>query len=220
MINLLTLQKVKKHLYQYFVVALLLLSSFQAAAQMKIYTRGVKIKDFTSKTTKVVLGGPQVFADALREEVSSLWSVSPYEFCTEGDYEKLKGSNDYYFLHLCPRDSVMFLTLDKGGKEGETNPLLQGFNLADIPVFSQGDPSPSSVEYMAAFVDMMQNFIEAALRSEPVAYKGLKGSVQPKRRGANPVTLDISPLSSSGPRYRLVFDADTHVLYSYGRFSR
>lgn len=220
MINLLTLQKVKKHLYQYFVVALLLLSSLQAAAQMKIYTRGVKIKDFTSKTTKVVLGGPESFSDALREEVASLWSISPYEFCTEADYKKLKSSNDFYFLHLASRDSIMFLSLDKGGKDGETNPLLQAFNLAELPVFGLGDPSPENIGYMAAFVDMIQNFMEAALKSESVSYKGLKGSAQPKRKDANPVTLDITPVDSPGPRYRIVFDADTHVLYSYGRFAK
>lgn len=204
----------------YLALAFVLLSCIQAPAQMKIYTRGVKIKDFTSKTTKVVLDGPESFKDALREEVASLWSVSPYEFCTGADYEKIRSSNDFYFLHLSARDSVMFLALDKGGRDGETNPLLQGFNLAELPVFAQGDDFPASVEHMAAFVDMIQNFMEAALKNESVAYKGLKASAQPKRRGANPVTLNISPLSSPGPRYNLVFDADTHVLYSYGRFSR
>ena len=68
------------------------------AKQAKIQTRKVKLSDFTTKTTKVVLCGGQLFDDALQEEMARRWLVSPYEFCTLAEYEKLKSSPDYYFL--------------------------------------------------------------------------------------------------------------------------
>ena len=68
------------------------------AKQAKIQTRKVKLSDFTTKTTKVVLCGGSLFDDALQEEMARRWLVSPYEFCSLAEYEKLKSSPDYYFL--------------------------------------------------------------------------------------------------------------------------
>ena len=52
------------------------------AKQAKIQTRKVKLSDFTTKTTKVVLSGGALFDDALQEEMARRWLVSPYEFCS------------------------------------------------------------------------------------------------------------------------------------------
>jgi len=207
---------------KYLVILALTLLPLGADAQMKVYTRSVKLKDFTSKTTKVVLGGTDDFNTALREEVFSLWSISPYEFCNAEDFKKIRTNNDYYFLHPEVSAGIVFLVLEKGGKAQEADPLKQGFTLASLPICGEKDSSGDNLQYMAAFVDIIQNFMEAALRNESVSYKGIKASTQPKGRGAKPVTLDIKPdpASDDGPRYRLVFDEDTHVLYSYGRFAR
>ena len=71
-----------------------------AGAQAQINTKKVKIGDFTQKTTKVVLNGNPFMDGALKEEVSARWRVSPFEFCTLEEFDKIKTSEDYYFLTM------------------------------------------------------------------------------------------------------------------------
>ena len=69
-----------------------------AGAQAQINTKKMKIGDFTEKVTKVVLTGRGFYDAALKNEVAANWRVSPYEFCTLEEFEKLKYYDDYYFL--------------------------------------------------------------------------------------------------------------------------
>ena len=70
----------------FFVLAGMALSYGQA----KITTRKIRLSDFPTKTTKVVLAGNEILNTALREEVSRRWMASPYEFCTLEEYEANK----------------------------------------------------------------------------------------------------------------------------------
>lgn len=105
-----------------------LLLATDALGQAQITTRREKLKDFTSKTTKVVLTGDEFLDEALKESVASTWTVSPYEFCTNEEFQGIKTNDNFYFLMVVKgqfrRESepgIDLLTLVKGG-EGAENP--------------------------------------------------------------------------------------------------
>ena len=208
---------------------LLCCAPLQAQKQKKsaknIYTRGYRIQDFRSKTTRIVLGGPEELRSALREDATSLWTLSPYEFCDEQDYEKGKESDGYF---LFPRTSkgLIFLSLQKSG----ANPLT----LISIPVC--GEKEFSTLTYMSAFLSIIQDYVEAAIGSEFKAYFGLKSTCKflpwGKKVYKDPsdaaksfhssdpdaavqviITPDGNPKSK--PRHKYVFGAAEYELYSY-----
>ena len=62
------------------ILALSFLLSLPAAGQAKqatIQTRKVRLSDFPTKTTKVVLAGSEMFNNALQEEMARRWLASP-----------------------------------------------------------------------------------------------------------------------------------------------
>ena len=205
---------------------LALCAPLQAQKQpKKFYTRGYRIQDFRSKTTKIVLDGPDELQDALREDATSVWSLSPYEFCQPREYESGKGA-DCYFLVPHTSKGFIWLTLSKGGG----NP----FTLLSIPVCSEKDFS--TLIYMPAFLSIVQDYTEAAMASEFKAYMGLKSALHHRPAGkkvykdpsdaakafhsSNPdaavqviITPDGNPKST--PRHKYVFGASDYVLYSY-----
>ena len=95
-----------------------------ASAQAQINTKKVKIADFTQKVTKVVLPGNAFYDGAFQEVISSRWRVSPYEFCDLSEFEKLKNSDQYYFMMMTQgqfrketEPGIQFITLVKGGSD-------------------------------------------------------------------------------------------------------
>ncbi len=150
------------------------------AKQAKIQTRKVKLSDFTTKTTKVVLSGGALFDDALQEEMARRWLVSPYEFCTLDEYEKLKGSPDYYFLIPASTKTrkeaepgIVTLTLLKGGAEKDEDPEKVGFDVISIPCAAAESPSGREFVFLPAFLDIIQRFMNEAMTSDRVSYGGL-----------------------------------------------
>lgn len=218
--------------------AAVLLLSLSVWGQKRIYTRSFMIQDFKSKTTKVVLDESNAFNAALRQEITSLWTVSPYEFCTKAEYDKQKNSPDCYFLHAETEKDIVFLTLSRGGKEDDADALKRPVTVLSIPVSGTRDTSGRSSVYMPAFISLMQDFTEAAMNSEMVAYQGLKAikTKAPKdlRIYTDPdeaadaflsnyegsaVQLIISADGSSAgkPRYKMVIGTSGYELYSYGK---
>ena len=63
-------------------LALCLVMGLSALAQGTVTTRSHRLADFTDKVTKIVLPGNELLDGALREEIVTRWSVSPFEFCT------------------------------------------------------------------------------------------------------------------------------------------
>ena len=150
------------------------------AKQAKIQTRKVKLSDFTTKTTKVVLCGGEMFDDALQEEMARRWLVSPYEFCTLDEYERLKGSPDYYFLIPAStrtkkevEPGIVTLTLLKGGLEKSDDPEKVGFDVITIPCAAAESPSGREFVFLPAFIDIIQRFMNEAMTSDRVSYGGL-----------------------------------------------
>ena len=163
-----------KALLQRFFLFLVLSSACLPAQAQQMYTRKARLADFPTRTLKVVAGGNSFLELSLKEEISSRWRVSPFEFCTVGEYESLKEDNGYYFLHLGTEEGIAFLILSKGGKEDESDNLKKPFEVVRIPIASIGDPSGRELMYMGAFIDIVQAFAEEAMISDQAAYSGLK----------------------------------------------
>ena len=150
------------------------------AKQARIQTRKVKLSDFTTKTTKVVLAGSELFDNALQEEMARRWLVSPYEFCTIAEYESLKNSPDYYFLIPAgtrtkkeTEPGIVCLTLMKGGLEKSDDPEKVGFDVISIPCAAAEQPSGREFVFLPAFIDIIQGFMNEAMTSDRIGYGGL-----------------------------------------------
>ena len=219
-------------------LTLALLACCWAAAfgQGKVYTRKLRLADFPTKTTKMVLAGNSFLELALREEIAARWRISPFEFCTPDEYGRLRSSADYYFLTLAQDDGIAFLVLSKGGKEGEKDQLRQAFEVVRMPMASVDDPTGRELVFMGAFLDVIQRFVEEAMISDKTAYGGLSAGNALSLRGRT-VYLDpdaadeaflreeagallavtIAP-NPAGPRsscYKMLISADTHELFFF-----
>lgn len=150
-----------------------------AFAQAQITTKKMKLQDFTSKTTKVVLTGNAMFDGFMQKELKNCWNLSPVDFITLDQYEQLKSNPDYYFLMNVKgqfrKESVPgieFLTLVKGGlgSEGQINDL---FEVVTMPLRSADDPSGREFEMLGAILDVIQDYVKSSIESDINAYAGL-----------------------------------------------
>lgn len=206
-----------------------------ATAQKRIYTRSFKMQDFRSKTTKVVLGGSDVFNAALRQEVTSLWTVSPYEFCSPAEYEKQKNNPETYFLYTESSRGIVYLTLGRGGNDAANDAFKRPLTVVSIPVAGEADATGNTLQYLPAFISIIQDYADRAIDSEFAAYRGL-GAISKRIpadvtlitdpeeasaafTGCQPATAVRITITPSGrpedkPRYRITFRTDTYEFYS------
>ena len=163
------------------IVVLMLVLACSAAApaagQAKINTKKLKIADLATRTTKVVLGAGDIVASALRDEVSARWRISPYEFCTVEEYNALKDNSDYYFLLIARSEEkkyrgLLTLTLMKGGKPKAEDPQKRPVEVASLPISSAGFPSGREVVFLPALLDILQDYVTKAMRSDGAGYTG------------------------------------------------
>jgi len=157
-------------------------------AQAKIVTKKLKISDFTTKTTKVVLTGNELFDIPYKEEVSRRWRVSPFEFCTREEYSSMKTNPEYYFL--VPMEGqfkkekepgLCFLVLEKGGVEDSNDPNNEALVVVQVPYASVGQTSGRETVLIPAVLDIVQDYTLRAMTSDLAGYTGL--SVYAKRMG-------------------------------------
>ncbi len=208
-----------------------------SSAQGRLYTRKARLEDFPTRTTKVVIGGSSFLGFTFREEITTRWRISPYEFCSPEEYEALKSDNAYYFLEIASDKGVAFLILSKGGREDDEDNLRKPFEVVRIPIASVGDPSGKELMFMGAFIDIMQAFVEDAMVSDQAAYSGLKWYNSRKFKGKSiyvndadavdslylaggkdallGVTVAPTVISSGSRCYKMLISADSHELYYY-----
>ena len=163
-----------------------LLLTTDALGQAQITTRREKLKDFTSKTTKVVLTGDEFLDEAVKESVAATWTVSPYEFCSNEEFQNLKGNADFYFLMVVKgqfrRESepgIDMLTLVKGG-EGADKSINDMFEVVSFPLRSTEDPSGREFVLLPAFLKIIQEHTTSLPDTEMKAYSNI-GAKDSKR---------------------------------------
>ena len=156
-----------------------ILFSADLFAQAQIYTRKEKLKDITAKTTKIVLTGDEMLDEALKESVAASWTMSPYEFCTSGEFEKLKTSDKFYFLLVVKgqqrkesEPGIDMLTLVKGG-EGASKSINDMLEVVTFPLRSATEPSGREFVLLPAFLNIIQEHAQNLISSEVKAYSTL-----------------------------------------------
>ena len=163
------------------IAGILLILAFYAPlsayGQARINTKKVKIADLATRTTKVVLGSGDIMDSALRYEVSARWRISPYEFCTAEEYNSLKENSDYYFLLVARAEEkryrgMLTLTLMKGGKAKSEDPQKRPVDVASLPLCSSAFPSGREVVFLPALLDILQDYVSKAMRSDGAGYAG------------------------------------------------
>ena len=156
-----------------------LLFSADLFGQAQIYTRKEKLKDITAKTTKVVLSGDEMLDEAIKESVAASWTMSPYEFCTGQEFEKIKTSDKFYFLLVVKgqqrkeaEPGIDMLTLVKGG-EGASKSINDMLEVVTFPLRSATEPSGREFILLPAFLNIIQEHAQGLLSSEVKAYSTL-----------------------------------------------
>lgn len=219
--------------YFTFILAAVLLQITASAEDGKFYTKKVLLEDFTAKMTKVVLTGNAMADAVIREEVSSRWYLSPYEFCEVKDYEALKERPDYYFIHFVRNDDVLFMSLDKGGTKDDPDIRKRCFEVVSIPVSGADRQTMENLEYMSAYVDIIQDFVKMAMASDSKAYSGIQ--VFNRNLSGKEICLDAAKarelfaeeeygtligITASAERphigswcYKMLISTDTHELF-------
>ncbi len=155
-----------------------LLLTTDVLGQVQITTRREKLKDFTSKTTKVVLTGDEFLDEALKESVAATWTVTPYEFCSNDEFQKLKSNDSFYFLMVVKgqfrRESepgIDMLTLVKGGEESAD--INDMFEVVSFPLRPTEDPSGREFVMLPAFLKIIQEHTISLTDTEMKAYSSI-----------------------------------------------
>ena len=168
-------------------LAMLTLSS-DLFGQAQIYTRKEKLKDLTAKTVKVVMTGDEVLDEALKQSVTNAWTISPYEFCSGEEFQKIKTDNKYYFLIVVKgqqrkeaEPGIDLLTFVKGG-EGADKSINDMFEVVTFPFRSAEDPSGREFLMLPAFLTIMQEHAIGLTSSEVKAYSSLGATDSKKLR--------------------------------------
>lgn len=169
-----------------------------AQANIQIVTKKMKLDDFTTKTTKVVLpSGTGFYSNILQDEIRSKWRVSPYEFCTTEEFESLKGNDEYYFLVTVSgkfrkenEPGLNLLTLVKGGKT-ESDSIDDLLEIVTVPVCSVENPNGREAIYLGALLDIIQKHALSSMERNISAYGGL-GATTSKLKDAKDKQIIIA----------------------------
>lgn len=161
------------------ILMVLALLPLTGSAQAQIDTKKVKISDFTSKVTKVVLTGNMFYDSSLQSEIASKWHVSPFEFCTMQEFESLKKDDSYYFLLTVAgqfrkesEPGLTFLTLVKGGEKAGTG-ISNMLEIVSFPFASAEDPSGREYVFFSSILDIIQSHALASMERDIDGYTGL-----------------------------------------------
>lgn len=163
----------KSQLTKYLLLVLMAFLPVLAYAQGKVYTRKVRIADFPIRTAMVVIDPDSQLCSLIREEVVSRWRISPYEFCSPQDYDRLKTRNDLYFLRIEEDGGIVYLVFSKGGVEKDDDPRKEYLEVVRLPAAVKNSEQATE-NFVDAYVDIIQRFVEDAASSDNVAYSGLK----------------------------------------------
>lgn len=133
---------------------------------------------FGAKITKVVIPSTSLADLMLRDAVNKGWRISPFEFCTMEEYNKIKEDPNYFFLlrvdgrfrsELEPK--VEYLTLVKGGPEVKKG-LYSSQNIITLPLQEIDNSSGTNLFLLPVYIDLIQNYIYKVQDNISLAFKG------------------------------------------------
>ncbi|MBO4447013.1 MAG: hypothetical protein J5764_02680 [Bacteroidales bacterium] len=208
----------KRFLAVFVSVLALLGFSLDCTAQARLYTRKFILENFSTVILKVVPSGNKLLDLCLKDAIYGNWNISPYEICDPDDFDALHADPSNYILCIVSIDGLVYLSLDKGGKQGDKDALKRPMNVARLPIATREDFGSRSFSYLPAWIDMLQEYVSEASAHEKTAYLGL-GYHNKWPLPEEYTTLEFIPRNPGRGTvaWRIVYDQDTHVLYRYTR---
>jgi hypothetical protein len=164
---------------RYFIMLLLSLSLTSGAyAQRFIRETRNTFTSFGAKVTKVVLPSNTLPDMVLRDAVNKGWRISPFEFCSMEEYEKLKNDTSFFFLMRVDgkykkdlEAKIEYLTLIQGGPEVKRG-AYSNKNIINLPIHESEDVSGANLHLLPIYVDIIQNHIYKIQKDVTLAFKG------------------------------------------------
>ncbi len=146
----------------------------------KVSSKYESIENFSSKTTMVVLpydgSIPNIM---LRQVIKEQWYLSPYEYCTQEEFETLKTNPDYYFLIKVVETQgdkellgVEKLSLRKGGAQAQEG-IDKMPELISIPLqILDSELTDDEIQLISLSADIIQDYVIETVRMEGDPYIG------------------------------------------------
>jgi hypothetical protein len=148
------------------------------SAQRVIKEAKNNFNNFGTKVTKVVLPGTGLVDMSIIDAIKKGWKISPYEFCTPAEYDKIKEDTSFYFLMRTdgifgneyePR--LEYLTLIKGGPEFRKG-LFSSADIISLPLQAKDDESGQILSFIPAYIDIIQNYIYKVQKGILLSFTG------------------------------------------------
>ena len=125
-------------------------------------------RDIPARMTKVVIASDNSMTDLIfKDAVEQSWNISPFEFCSYEEFDRIKSDTNYYFLmridkmHRSESDPVMeFVCFLKGNGKAEGDNISAMPELIALPLFPENDNSDRIYSYLPAYMNIIQNYIQ------------------------------------------------------------
>lgn len=154
---------------KYILTAICALLPLLSTAQAQLQTKNFRISDICERTLEIVLTGDIMMDAEMREEIPNVWHISPYEFCTQKQFEERKRSEEYYFLTVTDsyfgRNSgscIRSLTLFKGDPDaGEGTDGM--YRITTIPFYGTDNVDGRHIAFLPALTGILQEQVKVIL---------------------------------------------------------
>jgi len=138
------------------------------------------LKSVPSKTIKVVLLNDNTLTDALlKDAIEKGWYISPYEFITTEDFDKVKTDTSSFFILRAGKnagwkeDSGMdYLSFKKGHPDAEKD-LSKLTDIITLPLSADDDIEGKALPFIPAYISIIQKHIEKVMEKSINAYRGM-----------------------------------------------
>lgn len=139
--------------------------------------------DIPARVTKVVIAGDNSMTDLIfKDAVEESWNISPFEFCSYEEFDRIKTDTNYFFLmrldkkHRSENDpSMEFVCYLKGNKKAADN-ISAMPELIALPLFPENDGSDRIYSYLPAYMNIIQNYLQKIVDGR--AYPSKRGVIQ------------------------------------------
>lgn len=182
------------------IVGILLAGMVSAAGQGKIETKKFRMRDLQEKITKVVMTGNDFKDGALRQDIVERWHISPFEFCTLDEFNRLRTDKEYYFLLVTTgqfsgeiEPGIDFITYLKGGTD-EPEGIDGMLEIVSIPFGTTGGTG-REIAVLPALLDIVQDFSLKAMEKDLQGYQGLSIYNTPRKLRGKRILIAEEDLS-------------------------
>ncbi len=163
-----------------YLILFILSISISTGAYAQRFVRETRnlFNTFGSKITKVVLPSNTLPDLMLRDAINKGWRISPFEFCTIDEYNRIKDDTSFFFLmrvdgryqrDLEPR--VEYITLFRGGPE-QKGGTFSSKDIITLPLQAFDDPTGQNLHLLHVYTDIIQNHIYKVQQDVSLAFKG------------------------------------------------